>query len=313
MSNDKKKMLPGKYQYDIGLDEGAGAHLVAWVTGLLVFFVTLSLAVNLGLNTVTQNWVTGLSGSLTVEITPPFSPDKAGNDKATDAQQKTFDDKVKKVLWLAKQHPAVKEGTQLTHDEITALIRPWLGDKMPEGLPVPAIIDIKLAPNADIAKLQADIKALVPEAVIDSHTDTLDDVKTLIATARLFVLLLTGVIVLLTAASISGIVRSKLAIHAQEVETLHLVGASDEYIARQFRHHTLTGTLKGAILGVVCMIGTILGISYMTHTIDTAIFPHVRLIPVQWGLLIAAPVLLGSLIAHFTAQRTVMAELAKLP
>ncbi|MDE1153799.1 MAG: hypothetical protein PW788_14790 [Micavibrio sp.] len=308
MTTEPKKMLPGKYQYDIGLDEGAGAHLVAWVTGLLVFFVTLSLAVNLGLNTVTQNWVTGLSGSLTVEVTPPFAADKPTAD-----QQKTFDDKVKKVLWLAKQHPAVKEGTQLSRDEITALIRPWLGDHMPEGLPLPAIIDIKLAPNADIAKLETDIKALVPEAVIDSHTDTLDDVKTLIATARLFVLLLTGVIVLLTAASISGIVRSKLAIHAQEVETLHLVGASDEYIARQFRHHTLKGTLKGAILGVVCMVVTILGISYMTHTIDTAIFPHVRLIPVQWGLLVAAPVLLGSLIAHFTAQRTVMAELSKLP
>ena len=39
----KKKKMP-KYKYDIGLDHGAGAHLVAWASGLMVFFVTLALA-----------------------------------------------------------------------------------------------------------------------------------------------------------------------------------------------------------------------------------------------------------------------------
>ena len=62
-----------KYKYDICLDHGAGAHLVAWASGLMVFFVTMALAVNLGLNTVTNNWVSGLSGSLTAEIKQPIS------------------------------------------------------------------------------------------------------------------------------------------------------------------------------------------------------------------------------------------------
>lgn len=307
----QKKILAGKYQYDIGLDEGAGAHLVAWVTGLLVFFVTLALAVNLGLNTVTQNWVTGLSGSLTVEIKPPVGLD--GNARASAEEQKNFEESAKKVLALAGKNPGVREAAALSRDEISALIRPWLGEKMPQNMPLPAIIDLKLRPEADIQKLEADISAAAPGAVIDSHTDTLDDIKTLVSTARLFVLLLTAVIVLLSAASISGIVRSKLAIHAPEVETLHLIGASDEYIARQFRHHTLKGSLKGALLGVVSMVLTILAVSYMTHTVDTAIFPHIRLMPLQWALLLAAPVLAGSLIAHLTAQRTVMRELSKLP
>ena len=60
-----------KYAYDISLDEGAGAHLVSWVTGLMVFFVTLALTVNFGLSSITKSWVTGLSGTLTVEIKPP--------------------------------------------------------------------------------------------------------------------------------------------------------------------------------------------------------------------------------------------------
>jgi cell division transport system permease protein len=300
-----------KYQYDISLDEGTGAHLVTWVTGLMVFFVTLALAVNFAMSTVTQEWVTGLSGSLTVEIKPPM-PLK-GAAALTEAQQQEFNGAAEKILWLAGQHPAVKEAHQLTTAEIRALIQPWLGQNMSDDLPLPALIDLKLNADADIERLQSDILALVPAAAIDSHTDTLDDVKTLVNTIRLFVFLLTGVIVTLAVVAISGIVRSKYSIHKQEVETLHLIGASNEYIARQFRRHTLEGTLKGALTGLSAMIATLLIIGAVTHTIDTAIFPHLKLMPGQWALLILSPLLAGTLIAHATAQRTVMKELARLP
>src|SRR3982751_4880849 len=103
--NMKKKLIKPKYQYDIALEEGVGAHLVTWVTGLMVFFVTLALAVNLGLNTLTQSWVSGLSGSLTVEIQPPVSGDGV---KQTDPE-KILDQQVEQVLALAKQQPAVAE------------------------------------------------------------------------------------------------------------------------------------------------------------------------------------------------------------
>lgn len=297
------KFGASRYKYDIGLDHGAGAHLVAWASGLMVFFVTLALAVNLGLNAVTESWVTGLAGSVTVEIKPPLA----------EKERAAFDDKVKKVLWLTQQHQDVAESHALSREEIVSLITPWLGETAPDSLPLPAIIDVKLAPGADTARLAADVRRLVPDAAIDSHAGALDDVQTLVATARLFVLLLTGVIVFVTAASIGGIVRSKLAIHAQEVETLHLVGASDEYIARQFRHHTLKGAFRGALLGVFLMLLALFGISHMTHAVDAAIFPHMRLSPLHWGLLVVFPVLAGSLIAHLTAQRTVMRELSKLP
>lgn len=298
-----------KYKYDIALEDGVGSRLVTWMTGLMVFFVTLALTVSFALNTITDSWVTGLSGSLTIEIKPP-----AGDDgKASDTEIAAFDANIQKVLKLSQQHPAVIEGRVLSRAEILTLIEPWLGEKMPADLPLPGLIDIKLAKDADVTKLQSDILAIVPNAVIDSHTDTLDDVKTLVNTARMFVLLLTGVILTLAVISISGIVRSKFSIHKQEVETLHLIGASDEYIARQFRHHTLKGTLKGALIGVVCMLVTMLVIGLVTDTVQSAILPNVILMPWHWALLIISPVLAGSLVAHLTAQRTVIAELAKLP
>jgi cell division transport system permease protein len=295
-----------KYTYDISLDEGIGAHLVGWVTGLMVFFVTLALAFNFGLSSVTKNWVTGLSGTLTVEIKPQAD--------AGDRDGKKLKNSARKVLAYLKKNDSVAEARLLTDDEIKSLIQPWIGnDAQLDNLPLPSLIDVKLAPEADILQLQKGMKMIEPSATIDSHTDTLDDVRTLINTASLFVLLLTGVIIVLAIVAISGIVRSKLAIHLPEVETLHLIGASDEYIARQFRQHTLRGTLKGALTGVACTVATLLAVGAATHTVDISVFPHLSLLPWQWAALLFAPIAVGSIIAHLTAQATVLRELARLP
>ena len=250
-----------KYTYDISLDEGVGAKLVSWVTGLMVFFVTLTLALNFGLSSVVGVWVNGLSGTLTIEIKPPLSPADGG--KITAQSQRAFEDSIRNVLAMLKSNPSVKTARQLSEPEIKDLIEPWLGQDSGSGsgnsgntaldaIPLPALIDIKLTPDADIGKLRTSLKLIEPDATIDNQDGALNNVKTLVGTASLFMLLLTAVIIALAIVTISGIVRSKLLIHQSEVETLHLIGASDEYIARQFRQHTLRGTLRGALAGLGC-------------------------------------------------------------
>ncbi len=297
-----------KYRYDIALETGAGAHLVAWVTGLMVFFMTLAFAVNIGLANVTAGWVSGLSGSITVELRAP-APDKGG--EASDAQ-KQLDKKIGALTAMGGQHAAVISARALEDAEVRKLIEPWLGSAMPADLPLPVLVDMKIAPGADVAALKKDILKAAPGATVDTHDDTLEDVSTLVNTARVFVLLLSGVIMLLAVVAISGIVRAKLAIHQPEVETLHLIGAQDEYIARQFRHHTLKGTLKGALCGVAAMLGTLYAIGQTTKSIDSAMLPDVALTTPEWAMLVIAPVLIGTMIAHFTAQKTVLGALRRL-
>lgn len=301
-----------KYAYDIALDEGVGAHLVSLVTGLMVFFVTLALIANIGLSGITKNWVTGLSGTLTVELKPPMAgPD--GTKPAAKAQDK-FDDSVAQIMSLLKGRKDVSEARRLSDSEIRALIEPWMGQGAAlDSLPLPALIDIKLATGADATKLQSDIKTVAPAAVIDSHSDTLDDVKALVNTSVLFVYLLTGVIVALAVVAISGIVRAKLLIHQPEVETLHLIGANDEYIASQFRRHTLRGTIKGAVLGLAATIATLAAIGAVTHAFDLHVLAEWHFPLWQWALLAASPVLAGCVIAHLTAQATALRELHRLP
>ena len=301
-----------KYGYDISLDEGVGAHLICWVTGLMIFFVTLAMAVNFGLSSITQSWVTGLSGTLTVEIKPPLSP--AEGVGISPESRKKFDNSIKEVLTLLKNNAAVSESRLLSEKEIKNLIEPWIGRGMTlDGLPLPALIDIKLVPNADVESLRNSLNTLDPPVTVDSHIDTLDGVKMLVNTATLFMVLLTSVIMILAVVIISGIVRSKMLIHQAEVETLHLIGASDEYIARQFRRHTLRGTLKGALYGIICTFITLFIISYITRTVGGDIFPRLHLTSSQWTALLLLPITAGSLIAHLTAQATVLKELSRLP
>lgn len=302
------KKIFQKYRYDIALESGAGAHLVAWVTGLMVFFMTLAFAVNIGLASVTQNWVSGLSGSVTVELRAPA----AGVDGKTGAARKDFDKTVQSLVALGGTHEGIAAARALDEAEVRKLIEPWLGSAMPADLPLPVLIDLKINPDADIGLLKKDILALAPAATIDTHEDTLAGISTLVNTARVFVFLLSGVIMMLAVVAISGIVRAKLAIHHPEVETLHMIGAHDEYIARQFRHHTLKGTLKGAACGVLAMLGTLYAVGHATRSIDSAILPDISLSPMAWALLIGAPVMIGTMIAHFTAQATVLGALRRM-
>jgi len=299
-----------KYRYDIALESGAGAHLVAWVTGLMVFFMTLAFAVNIGLASVTQKWVSGLSDSITVELRAP-APEKDG-DKQDSGARKSLDEKIKALVALGGKHNAVSAARALEDAEVRKLIEPWLGSAMPADLPLPVLIDMKITPDADLAALKKDILKIAPTATVDTHDDTLQDVSTLVNTARIFVMMLSGVIMLLAVVAISGIVRAKLAIHHPEVETLHMIGAHDEYIARQFRHHTLKGTLKGAIVGVGAMLGTLYVVGRTTRSIDSAILPDISLSSAEWGMLVAAPVIIGTMIAHFTAQTTVLGALRRM-
>ena len=52
--------------------------------------------------------------------------------------------------------------------------------------------------------------------------------------------------------------RAGLAVHHAVVEVLHLIGARDGYIARQFQRQALRLALRGGIVGLVLTLATLL-------------------------------------------------------
>ncbi len=301
-----------KYNYDIALNEEVGSQLVSWVTGLMVFFVTLTLAVNMALSSISLTWVDQLSGSLTIELKPPIQASKSAAVFIN--SQKQFQEKVENIMTMLRNSDGIEEAHLLTDVDIRNLIMPWIGNNISlDTIPLPTLIDVKTVENANLTQLKLELTKIDPSASIDTHSTSIDDLQKIINTSSLFVMLITLVIAILAIISISGMVRSKLMVHKLEVETLHLMGASNEHIASQFRHHTLQKTVIGSIAGSIFTIITLVSIASVTDTLNANIFAYIKIMPIEWVLIIISPIIVGIAIAHLTAQATALREISKLP
>ena len=92
---------------------------------------------------------------------------------------------------------------------------------------------------------------------------------------------------------------------------LHLIGAQDKYIARQFALMALGLGLKGGIIGLVIGIPLLLGLIYFAKKMEEFFFSSIQLELFHWLLLGMLPVFVG-LIAMLTARVTVMRTLARM-
>ena len=106
-----------------------------------------------------------------------------------------------------------------------------------------------------------------------------------------------------------GLELSGLAVHHDIIEMLHLIGAEDGYIARQFQGHAMKLGLVGAIPGVLLAVLTIELLAIAAGRIDAFLLPNIRLAPAQWAALALVP-LAAALIAMLTARLTVMRRLS---
>src|SRR5690606_32284625 len=95
------------------------------------------------------------------------------------------------------------------------------------------------------------IKAVAPDARMDTHEAWLRDLMRFTGALQFAAALLTIVIGITTATAVAGAVRARLAVHGAEVEILHLMGAADHYIARQFQRHSMVLALQGGMAGVI--------------------------------------------------------------
>lgn len=132
------------------------------------------------------------------------------------------------------------------------LLEPWLGSGLDlSELPVPRLIVMKLASGAvpDFTALKKDLAERVPNAGLDDHRLWLDRLR-----AMADALVVIGIVILVLVMAATGLAvafatRGAMAGTAHIIDVLHLVGAEDSYIAREFQRHFLRLGLKGGLAG----------------------------------------------------------------
>jgi cell division transport system permease protein len=151
----------------------------------------------------------------------------------------------------------------------------------------------------------------VPGATIDAPAEWLDHLASLLRSAEIIALLVVALTVTAAAVTVVFVTRSGLAVHGAIIELLHLIGAEDRFIARQFEFHALKLGFLGSLPGLALAAASLAFLGAMAARIDAPLLPRLTLAPAQWAVLAILPLIVGA-IAMVTARVTVMRRLARL-
>jgi cell division transport system permease protein len=292
---------------DLPLDRDGSVRFLPWIVALMVYLASLALASTLVVRDAVMRWDRGLTGTLTVEL-PSAS---AGNrdDGAIDL-----------ALKVLRATPGVTRADAFDTKRTAELLAPWLGTDIDAAdLPLPRLIDVQIEPRVgvDLAALGQRLAQAVPGAQLDDHRRWLDRV---LRTALAIEIVAGAIVALVGLVAVLAVIfatRAGLAVHHGIVEVLHLIGARDGYIARQFEWHALRLGIKGGIWGLVLGIATLLGVAAAARQVgaldDAArVLPALSAPAIEWVLLLLLPVAAG-LVSMLTARITVLRALKRLP
>ncbi len=295
-------------RYDLPLSNSSTNTFLRLLICLMCILGMLALSASFALHAMTKRWSDGLEGKISVEIPAADSDGNIINPGIV----RDMTDNAAQVL---SQEPDVKEARITEEKEVKKLLSPWLGEDMVmDSIPIPGLISVTFEKDAtpDIAALENKIREVAPQAKIDTHEGWLSDVVRFTGALQFAAILLGLVIGVTTLVAVAGGVRSKLSENKEELELLHLMGASDSYIAKQIQRHTMLLSLQGGALGVVCGGILLFIIGLIAGRMGVNLVPDFRLGDIQKIMLVLLPVPVA-LLAMATARWTVLRVLTKMP
>lgn len=297
-------MILFRRRADLPFGHDATAAFLPAMIAMMVFLATFALSGALVLDNLLSRWNRDIKGTLTVQVLPAES----------DPSSKLTRERIEKAVRILEETPGVVQVRPLSAPELAALIEPWLGDTgLIADLPLPRLIDVTISEDSppSLEGLAARLKKAVPGASVDDHRIWLARVVRL---ADGLEMLAKAVMVLVTLAAAAAVVfatRAGLSIHRQSIEILHLVGARDGYIGRQYALRALALGSAGAAAGFALAVPVLFGLGAMAKTLEGGLLAEIGLSPAHWAILAAVPVT-AALLAMVSAFLTVLGTLSRM-
>ncbi|MBL4613424.1 MAG: cell division protein [Magnetovibrio sp.] len=287
---------------DLPLDKDPLSHFLPWLIAFMVYLAALAQAGLISLDVLAQRWDTGMAAQLTVQI--PSDPDAS---EAANVRR------LQKALNMISNTPGVVHTAVVSEAKVLQLLSPWLGVVQAADVPLPRLIDVETDPDMqlDVRILQQKLSSTIPGTQVDDHGVWL---ARLIEMVRTLEVLAAGVLALILSAAMGTVVfttRTGLTVHHEAIEVLHLTGAQDSYIAKQFAGRAWAMGFKGGIIGLSLALPTLLVLSYVADGLQAGMLPDMSLPLAGWLSLAVLPLAAG-LAAGFTARFTVMRNLRRM-
>ncbi len=211
---------------------------VGFLAAVMAFFAVLALALALAAGRLATSWEGELAQEATLRI---FAP-----QDAVEAQARA-------ALNVLRTTPGVVSVRVVTLEEQKALLEPWLGpDFAIESLPLPLMIEVTTdRERLNRESLDMRLSAEAPGATFDDHAAWRAPLILTAERLRLFAFACLGLTAAALAAVLGLAAHAAVAANAQVIQTLRLVGARDDYIARAFILRFTSRALLGAAVGTV--------------------------------------------------------------
>ncbi|WP_186401429.1 ABC transporter permease [Sphingopyxis sp. P1IMeth2] len=276
-----------------------------WVIAILMMLTLLAAAGGVGLARSADAIGEAIAGRVTVQIITA--------NPVLRAQQAAA------LRRAAAAQPFVRSARAVDPAELQATLGQWFGtadgdDPVLRSLPMPALVDVDFVGedrSGHMGQLRALVAREAPGARVIPHADWLGPVARLI---RSLAWIAGGLVILMTLASAAVVImtaRAALGTHYATIEMLHLIGATDQQIARLFQRRITIDTAHGVALGTAVAAAILLLIGWQWSRVTSGLAATASLGPIGWALLLALP-LLAIALAALTARQTLLAALKKI-
>lgn len=288
-----------RFRADLPFERDQATRFLPWIVALMVFLGALSLAAATAIGSAIDRWDTDLTGRITVQV-PANQASPVALALMVEALTAT---------------PGITKAETLSAEATRALVEPWLGAVGADlDLPLPAVIDVETAAGTvfDVNLLAGRLIKIAPGIIVDDHRVWLAPLIRIARTVELIAFAILALIGMTAIAVVIFATRSGLAVHSAIINLLHVMGAQDAYIARQFQMQAMMLGTRGGIIGGIAALIVLFILTTMSAGIDVALLPSAPLSPFQWPLLLIVPVA-AVVIAMATARVTVLRALAGMP
>jgi cell division transport system permease protein len=215
----------------------AGRALVT-VVAIMTFLAGLTAGTAMLIANAADGWRGAVAREMTIQVRPVTGRD--------------LDADVAAALSAARAIPGIADVYAYSKAQSEALLTPWLGTGLDlSELPVPRLIVVKLDPKAtlDVDALRKTVTDKVPNATIDDHRLWLQRLSIMAGTVVVIAFVIFALVMVAMVLAVGFATHGAMAGNREIIEVLHLVGAADGYISRQFQRHFFRLGLRGGLIG----------------------------------------------------------------
>ncbi|MCU4178403.1 cell division protein FtsX [Bosea sp. BH3] len=256
-----ERRLPANLRRDqplVPVDSVAGKALMA-VIAILTFLAALSAGAAVLAARASDQWRGAVSNEMTIQIRP---------DSRRDVEKD-----VARAVAMAQTLEGVEGVRAVPKAESDKLLEPWLGTGLDlVELPVPRLIVLRLkaGESPDLAAFGPLLRREVPTAILDDHRLWVRRLSAMAGTIVISGFSIVMLILTTTALAVAFATRGAMAGSRDSVEVLHLVGADDDFIAREFQSRFIRLGLKGGAAGGLAAIIAIAVLGFIASRWSTA-------------------------------------------